>query len=64
MTATAATATLPDLIAYLDGLSGRAPPDEWLELLTCPEVDAADLAEPVRFSAQGYTRHLVRAGPW
>jgi hypothetical protein len=26
MTATAATATLPDLIAYLDGLSGKGEP--------------------------------------
>jgi cysteine dioxygenase len=64
MTATAATATVPDLIAYLDGLSGRAPPGELLELLTCLEVDAADLAEPVRFAAPGSTRHLVRAGLW
>jgi cysteine dioxygenase len=64
MTATSATATLPDLIAYLDGLSGRAPLDELLELLECMEVDPADLAEHVRFSAQGYTRNLVRAGPW
>jgi cysteine dioxygenase len=64
MPATTATVTLPDLIAYLDGLSGRAPLDELLELLACLEVDPADLAEHVRFSAQGYTRNLVRAGPW
>jgi cysteine dioxygenase len=64
MTATTATATLPDLIAYLDGLSGRAPLDELLDLLACVEVDPADLAEHVRFSSQGYTRNLVRAGPW
>ena len=64
MTATTATATLFDLIAYLDGLSGRAPLDELLEFLACVEVDPADLAEHVRFSAQGYTRNLVRAGPW
>src|SRR5262249_5586595 len=64
MTATTTTATLPDLIAYLDGLSGPAPLDELLDLLACLEVDAADLDEHVRFSAQGYTRNLVRAGPW
>jgi cysteine dioxygenase len=64
MTATTATATLPDLIAYLDALSGRAPLDDLLELLACLEVEPADLAEHVRFSTQGYTRNLVRAGPW
>ena len=64
MTATTATATLFDLIAYLDGLSGRAPLDELLELLAHTEVDVADLAENVRFSAQGYTRNLVRAERW
>ena len=64
MTTTTATATLPDLIAYLDGLSERAPLDELLDLLACVEVDPADLADHVRFSAQGYTRNLVRAGPW
>jgi cysteine dioxygenase len=64
MTATTATATMSDLIAYLDGLSERAPLDELLELLACVEVDPADLAEHVRFSAQRYTRNLVRSGPW
>jgi cysteine dioxygenase len=64
MTAMTATATLPDLIAYLDGLSGRAPLDELFELLAGVEIDPADLAEYVRFSAAGYTRNLVRAGPW
>ena len=64
MTAMTATVTLPDLIAYLDGLSGRAPLDELLEFLACVEVDPADLAEHVRFSAQGYTRNLVRAERW
>jgi cysteine dioxygenase len=64
MSATTATTTLSDLIAYLDGLSGRAPLDELLELLAGTEVDPAVLAEHVRFSTQGYTRNLVRAGPW
>ena len=61
---TAATATLSDLIAYLDGLSGRAPLDELIEVLTRTEVDRAALVQHVRFSAQGYTRNLVSAGPW
>jgi cysteine dioxygenase len=64
MTATVAAATLPELIAYLDGLSGRAPLDELLELLARTEVDLADLEAHVRFSAKSYTRNLVREGPW
>jgi cysteine dioxygenase len=64
MTATAATATLADLIAYLDGLSERAPLDELLEVLARTKVNPAELAQHVRFSKQGYTRNLVRAGPW
>jgi cysteine dioxygenase len=60
----ASTVTLSDLIAYLDGLSGRAPLPELLELVARTEVGPADLAPHVRFSAQGYTRNLVRAGPW
>jgi cysteine dioxygenase len=64
MTVATATATLSDLIAYLDGLSGRAPLDELIEVLARTEVDAADVAQHIRFSAQGYTRNLVRAGSW
>jgi cysteine dioxygenase len=55
---------MADLIAYLDGLSGRAPLDELLERLASTEFDHSDLAEYIRFSARGYTRNLVRAGPW
>jgi cysteine dioxygenase len=61
---TTATATLADLIAYLDGLSERAPLDDLLDVLAHAEVDPVDLAQHVRFSPQGYTRNLVRAGPW
>ncbi len=64
MPVTTPTATLADLIAYLDGLSGRAPLDELLPLLASVEVDPGQLAEHIRFSTQGYTRNLVRAGPW
>ncbi len=59
-----ATVALSDLIAYLDGLSERAPLDELLEQLRSVEVDVADLAEHVRFSSQSYTRNLMREGPW
>jgi cysteine dioxygenase len=64
MTIATTTATLADLIAYLDGLSGRAPVDELIEVLSRTEVDPIDVAPHIRFSAQGYTRNLVRAGPW
>jgi cysteine dioxygenase len=60
----AGTATLRDLIAYLDGLRERAPLDELLALLASVEVEIADLAPHVRFSARGYARNLVREGPW
>ena len=56
MLATTPTATLSELIAYLDGLSGRAPLDELIENLARTEVDPAALAQHVRFSAQGYTQ--------
>jgi cysteine dioxygenase len=64
MNVTTAAPTLSDLIAFLDGLSGRAPLDELIDLLAHAEIDPAELAEHVRFSAQGYTRNLVRTGPW
>jgi cysteine dioxygenase len=64
MTATIAAPALSDLIDYLDGLSGRAPLDELVELLTQTEIDPAELTPHFRFSAQGYTRNLVRTGPW
>jgi cysteine dioxygenase len=61
---TAAAATLSDLIAYLDGLSERAPLDKLLELLAEAKIDPAELAPHVRFSPRGYARNLVRTGPW
>jgi cysteine dioxygenase len=56
--------TLTDLIAFLDGLSERAPLDELLERLRSLEIEAEELAEHARFSSRGYTRNLVREGPW
>jgi cysteine dioxygenase len=64
MTAATATGTLSDLMAYLDGLSGQAPVEDLIEILSRTEVDPADVAPHIRFSAQGYTRNLVRAGQW
>jgi cysteine dioxygenase len=56
--------TLRQLIAYLDGLSGRAPLPELLGRLAGADIDLAELADHVRFSERGYARNLVRAGPW
>jgi cysteine dioxygenase len=64
MTCETATTTLSDLIVFLDGLSGRVPLDELLEHLEQLDIDPGELAEYVRFSEQGYTRNLVRSGPW
>jgi cysteine dioxygenase len=56
--------TLEPLFRYLDGLDGQAPLAELAEVVRPLQVDPADLREFIRFSAQGYTRNLVRAGDW
>src|SRR5207253_6250559 len=56
--------TLEGLIAYLDALQGRAPLPELTAEMAELEIDCADLAHFMRFSDHGYTRNLVRAGPW
>jgi cysteine dioxygenase len=58
------TATLHDLITYLDGLTGRARLEDLLGILRRTQIDVAEVAEFVRFSPRGYTRNLVREGPW
>ena len=56
--------TLEPLYRYLDGLHGRAPVAALAAAVRPLAVECADLREFVRFSAQGYTRNLVRAGTW
>jgi cysteine dioxygenase len=56
--------SLQPLFRYLDGLSGRAPLGELAAAVRPLAIDWADLADCVRFSEQGYTRNLVRAGTW
>jgi cysteine dioxygenase len=59
-------AGLEPLIRYLDGLRGR-PSLTDLTAAVRPleiDVDCPELRDFVRFSAQGYTRNLVRAGTW
>jgi cysteine dioxygenase len=56
--------TLQELFAYLDALQGRAPLAELTAEMAKLEIDCADLVSFLRFSDHGYTRNLVRAGPW
>jgi cysteine dioxygenase len=55
---------LEPLVRYLDGLAGRPGLAELAAAVAPLAVDFADVAEFIRFSEQGYTRNLVRAGPW
>jgi cysteine dioxygenase len=56
--------TLSELIAFLDGLHGRAPLSQLVAQLQDLQVDCAELGEHVRFSEKQYARNLVRQGPW
>jgi cysteine dioxygenase len=56
--------SLQPLFGYLDGLHGRAGLEELTEAVRPLVFDCADVAAFIRFSEQGYTRNLVRAGPW
>jgi cysteine dioxygenase len=56
--------TLDELFDYLDNLDDRAPLKELTAELARTELECAHVAEFIRFSERGYTRNLVRAGPW
>jgi cysteine dioxygenase len=56
--------TLEILFTYLDNLEARAPLAELAAELARTKVGCADVADFIRFSERGYTRNLVRAGPW
>jgi cysteine dioxygenase len=56
--------SLQSLFRHLDGLRGPAGLEELTAAVEALTPEWADLAEFVRFSEQGYTRNLVRAGPW
>lgn len=58
------SSTFHDLCAYLDQLTGRALLDQLIAELARTEVCCADVQEFVRFSNRGYTRNLIRSGPW
>jgi len=56
--------TLDNLFHYLDGLTGRASLDDLRARLADLDIDCDDVAGCLRFSDRGYTRNLMRAGPW
>jgi cysteine dioxygenase len=56
--------TLNELFAYLDGLTERAPLAELIAHLKALDIDSEDVAAFLRFSGRGYTRNLIRGGPW
>jgi cysteine dioxygenase len=58
------TTTLADLYRFLDSLEGPAPLEELEERVRAADISWDVLAPHVRFSRQGYTRNLVRSGPW
>ncbi len=55
---------LAPLLAYLDGLEGRASLDELTALLRRLDLSDDDLAGFLRFDDRHYQRSLVRAGRW
>jgi cysteine dioxygenase len=56
--------TLQSLLDYLDNLEERAPLEELTARLAALDINCADVADYIRFSDRGYSRNLVRAGPW
>lgn len=56
--------SLAPLLQFLDNLQERASLEALEDVVASLEVDGAELQEYMRFSDRGYTRNLVRAGPW
>jgi cysteine dioxygenase len=56
--------TLDDLCAYLDQLDGRANLADLVQQLKRLQIGWRDVADHIFFSSQGYTRNLIRSGPW
>jgi cysteine dioxygenase len=56
--------TLSDLYGFLDNLKGPAPLDELAARVRRVDINWGELTPYVRFSLHGYTRNLVRSGPW
>ena len=62
LTGTTMAKTLNELVAFLDGLEGRAPLQELVAELAELRVGCEELREHVRFSDKQYARNLVRKG--
>jgi len=58
------TEKLQSLFDYLDRLTRRAPLEELTRVVGDLDIDCDDLTSYIRFSERGYTRNLIRAGPW
>jgi cysteine dioxygenase len=56
--------TLDGLFQYLDSLRERAPLSELVARLNELDIECEDVASFVRFSHRGYTRNLIKGGPW
>jgi len=56
--------SLQALFDYLDHLDGRAPLEELTTQLAHTDLSCEDVKPFIQFSDRGYTRNLVRAGPW
>lgn len=59
-----ATEKLAPLIAYLDGLSSRAPAEQVEARMRDADVSLDDVSEFVRFGERNYLRNLMKDGPW
>jgi cysteine dioxygenase len=56
--------TLGTLFEYLDSLDGRAALQELTSALAGTNVEWNHVSSHIQFSSRGYTRTLVRGGPW
>lgn len=56
--------TLTELFDYLEGLRGRAALNDLASELEDLDIDCEEVAPFIRFSSRGYTRNLIRGGPW
>jgi cysteine dioxygenase len=57
-------ATMSNLYSFLDDLKGPAPLKELVARIRYVDIHMDELAPYVRFSRFGYSRNLVRSGPW
>src|SRR5207248_7150852 len=56
--------TLDRLLEYLDGLESRALLEELTDALAATDLQWQQVPRNIQFTSRGYTRTLVRGGPW